>query len=49
MKKKENDTITANKKVDMSDCACKEEEEPSPWLRFPFPFILDVKWRNIWT
>jgi hypothetical protein len=39
---KRNDTITTNKEEDMSDCACEEEEEPSPFLRFPFPFILVV-------
>jgi hypothetical protein len=44
MKMKGNDTITANKEADMSDSACGEEEEPSPYLRFPFPFILDVRW-----
>jgi hypothetical protein len=49
MKIKENDTITANKEADMSDCAYEEEEEPSPCLCFPFPFILDERWRNIWT
>jgi hypothetical protein len=49
MKMKENDTITANKEADVSDCACEEEEEPSPYLHFSFPFILDVILRNIWT
>jgi hypothetical protein len=49
MKIKGNDTITANKEVGMSDCACKEEEESSLYLCFPFPFILDVMWQNIWT
>jgi hypothetical protein len=32
---KENDTITTNKKANVSDRACEEEEEPSPYLRFP--------------
>jgi hypothetical protein len=36
MKMKGNDTIIANKESDMSDCACEEEEEPSPYLCFPF-------------
>jgi hypothetical protein len=36
MKMKENDTITANKEVDMSDRACEEEEEPLHFLCFPF-------------
>jgi hypothetical protein len=49
MKMKGNDTITANKEADVSDYACEEEEEPSPYLRFPFPFSLDERWRNIWT
>jgi hypothetical protein len=44
MKMKGNDTITANKEAVMSDCACEEEEEPSPCLRFPFPFILNERW-----
>jgi hypothetical protein len=44
MKMKENDTIIANKEADVSNCACREEEEPSPCLRFPFPFILDERW-----
>jgi hypothetical protein len=47
MKMKENDTITVNKDADMSDCAYKEEEEPSPWLRFLFS--LDEIWHHIWT
>jgi hypothetical protein len=47
MKKKGNDTITTNKEVDMSDCASEEEEELSPFLHFPFPFILVVRRRNI--
>jgi hypothetical protein len=47
MKMKGNDTITAVKEVDESDCACEEEEEPSPCLRFPF--ILDERWHNIWS
>jgi hypothetical protein len=41
---KGNDTITTNKEANISDCACEEEEVPSPCLRFPFPFILDVRW-----
>jgi hypothetical protein len=41
MKMKRIDTITTNKEADMSDCACEEEEELPPCLRFPFPFILD--------
>jgi hypothetical protein len=49
MKKKGNDTIIANKEADISDYACEEEEEPSPFLTFPFPFILVVRWHNIWT
>jgi hypothetical protein len=44
MKIKGNDTITANKETYMSDYAYEEEEEPSPYLCFPFPFILDVRW-----
>jgi hypothetical protein len=40
MKKKGNDTITTNKEAD--DCDCEEEEEASPFLRFPF--ILVVRW-----
>jgi hypothetical protein len=47
MKMKGNDTIIANKEADMSDCGYKEEEEPSPYLCFPFPF--DEIWRHIWT
>jgi hypothetical protein len=43
MKMKGNDTITVNKEGDLSDCARKEEEEPSSCLRFPFPFILDER------
>jgi hypothetical protein len=46
---KGNDTITTNKEADVSDYAYEEEEEPSPCLRFPFPFNLDERWRNIWT
>jgi hypothetical protein len=46
---KGNDTITTNKEADVSDCAYEEEEEPSPYLHFPFPFILDERWQNIWT
>jgi hypothetical protein len=49
MKKKGNDIITANKEADASECAYEEKEEPSPFLRFPFPFILVVRWWNIWT
>jgi hypothetical protein len=49
MKKTVNDTITANKEEDVSECACEEEEEPSPFLRQHFPFILVIRWRNIWT
>jgi hypothetical protein len=49
MKMKGNDTITANKEVDVSDYACEEEEEPSPCLRFLFPSILDERWCNILT
>jgi hypothetical protein len=44
MKMKGNDTITTNKEVGVSNCACQEEEEPSPYLCFPFHFILDVRW-----
>jgi hypothetical protein len=44
MKMKGNNIITANKEADVSDYAWEEEEEPSPYLRFPFPFILDVRW-----
>jgi hypothetical protein len=44
MKKKENDTITGNKKANVSDFACEEEEELSPFLHFPFPFILVIRW-----
>jgi hypothetical protein len=47
MKIKGIDTITTNNEAGVSDSACKEEEEPSPCLRFPFPFILDERWRNI--
>jgi hypothetical protein len=43
MKKKGNDTITGNKEADVSDYAREEEEEPSPFLHFPFPFILVVR------
>jgi hypothetical protein len=46
---KGNDTITSNKEADMPDCACEEEEKPSPCLHFPFPFNLDERWCNIWT
>jgi hypothetical protein len=45
MNMKGNDTITANKEADVSDCAYEEEEEPSPYLCFPFP--LDEIWRHI--
>jgi hypothetical protein len=41
MKRKGNDTITANKEADLFNYACEEEEEPSPYLRFPIPFNLD--------
>jgi hypothetical protein len=44
MKKKRNDTITANKEADVSDCAYEKEEEPLPFLHFPFPFILVIRW-----
>jgi hypothetical protein len=44
---KGNDTITANKEANVSDYACEEKEEPSPYLRFPFPFNSDERWRNI--
>jgi hypothetical protein len=44
MKMKVNDTITATKEADVSDCAYEEEEEPSPCLHFPFPFILVIRW-----
>jgi hypothetical protein len=47
MKKTGNDTITANKEGNVSEYACEEEEEPSPFLRFSFPFILVVRWQNI--
>jgi hypothetical protein len=47
MKMKENDTITTNKEADVSDCTYEEEKEPSPYLCFSFPFILDVRWQNI--
>jgi hypothetical protein len=47
MKMKGNNSITANKEADLIDYACEEEEELSPCLRFPFPFILDVRWQNI--
>jgi hypothetical protein len=47
MKMKGNDTITANKEAGVSDYACEEEEEPSPCLRFLFPFNLDKRWCNI--
>jgi hypothetical protein len=47
MKMKGNDTITANKEADVSDCAYEEEEEHSPCLHSPFP--LDKVWRHIWT
>jgi hypothetical protein len=45
MKIKENDIIIANKEADVSDYACEEEEQPSPFLRFPFP--LDKVWHHI--
>jgi hypothetical protein len=45
MKMKGNDTITVNKEVDAFDSACEEQEEPSPYLCFPF--ILDERWDNI--
>jgi hypothetical protein len=44
MKMKVNYTVTANKEADVSDCAYEEEGEPSPFLCFPFPFILLVIW-----
>jgi hypothetical protein len=44
MKMKENDTITANKEVNVSNCAYEEEYEPSHFLHFFFPFILVVRW-----
>jgi hypothetical protein len=44
---KENDTITTNKEVNMPDCVYEVEEEPSPFLHFPFP--LDEIWHHIWT
>jgi hypothetical protein len=47
MKMKGNDNITANKKADMSDRACEEEEEPSMCLHFPF--ALEELWCHIWT
>jgi hypothetical protein len=47
MKMKENNTVTVNKEADVSGYACEEEEEPSPCLRFPFPFIIDERWQNI--
>jgi hypothetical protein len=43
MKMKGNDTVTANKEGDVSDCAYEEEEEPSFCLHFLFPFILDER------
>jgi hypothetical protein len=46
MKIKVNYTVTANKEADVSDCAYKEEEEPSPCLHLPFPFIFLVIWRT---
>jgi hypothetical protein len=46
---KENDTITTNKEANMSDCTSEEEEESLSCLRFSFPFILDVRWQDIWT
>jgi hypothetical protein len=45
--KKGNNTIIANKEVDVSDCACEVEEKPSPFSFFPFPFILVARWKNI--
>jgi hypothetical protein len=36
MKMRGNGTITTNKEADVSDRVCEEEEEPSPYLRFPF-------------
>jgi hypothetical protein len=33
---KENDSITTNKEADVFDHAYGEEEEPSPYLCFPF-------------
>jgi hypothetical protein len=47
MKMKGNDTITANKEEDVSNCVCEEEEEPLPCLHFPFP--LDEVWRQFYT
>jgi hypothetical protein len=44
MKMEVNYTITTNKEADVSDYACEEEEKPSPFLRFPFPFILLIIW-----
>jgi hypothetical protein len=44
MKNKGNDTITANKEAHVSDYAYEEDEEPSPFLRFPFTFILVIRW-----
>jgi hypothetical protein len=42
MKIKGNDTITANKEANMSECACEvEEEELLLYLCFPFSFNLD--------
>jgi hypothetical protein len=46
MKMEVNYTVTANKEAYMSDCTCEEEEEHSPFLRFPI--ILLVRWQNIW-
>jgi hypothetical protein len=49
MKMKVNYNVTASKEADVSDCAYEEEEEFVPCLRFPFPFILLERWRNIWS
>jgi hypothetical protein len=38
MKKKENNTITANKEADVSDYACEEEEEPVPFVSLSISF-----------
>jgi hypothetical protein len=45
---KGNNTIPTNKEMGMSNCAC-EEEEHLLYLCFPFPFILEEMWQNIWT
>jgi hypothetical protein len=47
MKIKGNDTIIANKEAVVLDCACEEEEEPTPYLCFPFH--LDEIYCHIWT